>query len=163
MLLYILRHGIAVLRGTAGYIDDERPLAEEGKDKMVKAAKGISKIVPGIDLILTSPLPRALDTARIVARTFKIENRIEVNKDVAPGGSMKNLLATLSKHRTLSSVMIVGHEPDLGFLASGLLGFDGSIIEFKKGALCCIELATVSRGRGKLLWHLQPKHMRELA
>jgi len=58
----------------------------------------------------------------------------------------------------------VGHEPDLGYLASALLGSENSLLEFKKGALCAIEVSTLPpRAGGKLLWHLQPKHLRAIA
>jgi phosphohistidine phosphatase len=163
MNLYVVRHGIAVLRGTAGYIDEERPLTDEGREKMAKAAEGMTNLISSLDLVLSSPLLRALETARIIAHAFKAENRLEVSKDLSPGGSMKNTLAAIAKQRALQSVMIVGHEPDLGFLASHLLGCDGSVIEFKKGAVCCIELPVVARGRGRIQWHLQPKLLRELS
>ncbi|HTP13531.1 MAG TPA: hypothetical protein VMM37_07865, partial [Bacteroidota bacterium] len=69
----------------------------------------------------------------------------------------------LSKYKGLGSIMVVGHEPDLGYLASSLLGSESSIVEFKKGALCAIEVSTLPpRGKGKLIWHLQPKHLRSL-
>jgi phosphohistidine phosphatase len=164
MLVYVLRHAIAVERGTAGYPNDDRPLTEDGKDKMSKAAKGIAELIDDIDVILTSPLIRAHDTARIAARALGAERKVEVCKDLLPGNSLKNLLSYLSKYKGVNSIMVVGHEPDLGFLASALLGSDGSIIEFKKGAVCAIEVSTLPpRGKGKLIWHLQPKHLRALA
>ncbi len=164
MLVYILRHAIAVERGTAGYPNDDRPLTEDGKDKMARAAKGIAELVDDVDVILTSPLIRAHDTARIVARVLGAEQKLEVCKELMPGSSIKNLLSYLSKFKGLHSIMVVGHQPDLGYLASALLGSDESIIEFKKGALSAIEVSTLPpRSKGKLIWHLQPKHLRALA
>jgi phosphohistidine phosphatase len=164
MLVYILRHAIAVERGTAGYPNDDRPLTEDGKEKMAKAAKGIAELVDDVDVILTSPLIRAHDTARIVARALGVEQKLEVCKDLMPGSSIKDLLSYLSKFKGLHSIMVVGHQPDLGYLASALLGSDESIVEFKKGALSAIEVSTLPpRSKGKLIWHLQPKHLRALA
>lgn len=164
MIVYILRHAIAVERGTAGYPNDDRPLTEEGKQKMSKAAKGIAEIVDDIDVILTSPFIRAHDTARIASRSLGAEHKLEVCKELVPGASLKNLLSYLAKYKGLGSIMVVGHEPDLGYLASALLGSEESIIEFKKGALCAIEVSTLPpRSKGKLMWHVQPKHLRALA
>ena len=164
MRVYLLRHAIAAERGSAAYVDDDRPLTEEGKDKMSKAAKGLASLVDNIDVILSSPLIRAHDTARIAARALRAENKVQICKELAAGGSLKNLMTYLSKFRSLNSIMLVGHQPDLGFIASLLLGSETSIIEFKKGSLCCIEVSTLPpRSKGTLIWHLQPKHLRALA
>jgi phosphohistidine phosphatase len=164
MMVYLLRHAIAVERGTASYPNDDRPLTEDGKDKMAKAAKAIAKLVDDVDVILSSPMIRAHDTASIAAQVMAAEHKLEICRELAPGSSLKNLLSYLSKYKGLSSIMIVGHEPDLGYLASALLGSNDSIIEFKKGALCAIEVSALSvKGKGILKWHLQPKQLRALA
>jgi phosphohistidine phosphatase len=164
MRVYLLRHAIAVDRGSAGVVDDDRPLTEEGKEKMSKAAKGMATLIPEIDVILTSPLIRAHDTAKIAARALRVEQKVQVCKELSAGGSIKNLMTYLSKYRSLNNMMLVGHQPDLGFIASMLLGSESSIIEFKKGSLCCIEVSTLPpRTKGTLIWHLQPKHLRALA
>jgi phosphohistidine phosphatase len=164
MLVYILRHAIAIQRGTAGYRNDDRPLTDDGREKMTKAAKGIAKVVGDVDVILSSPLIRAHDTAEIAARALGAEQKIEICKELLPGSSLKSFLTYLSKFKALNSIMVVGHEPDLGYMASALLGSDKSIVEFKKGALCAIEVSTLpSHSNGKLIWHLQPKQLRALA
>jgi phosphohistidine phosphatase len=164
MKIYILRHAIAVDRGTAAFVDDDRPLTVEGKEKMSKAAKGMASLITEIDLILTSPLIRAHDTARIAARALRAEQKVQICKELSSGGSVKNLMTYLSKFRGLNNIMLVGHQPDLGFIASLLLGSESSIIQFKKGSLCCIEVSTLPpRSKGTLIWHLQPKHLRALA
>lgn len=164
MRIYLLRHAIAAERGSAAYADDDRPLTEEGKAKMSKAAKGLSSVITDIDVILTSPLVRAHDTARIAARALRAESKVEVCKELSPGSSMKHLMTYLAKFRGLNNMMLVGHEPDLGIIASLLLGSESSVIEFKKGSLCCIDISTLPpRSKGTLIWHLQPKHLRALA
>jgi phosphohistidine phosphatase len=164
MRIYLLRHAIAVERGSAGYVDDDRPLTEEGTEKMSKAAKGLASLITDIDVILTSPLIRAHDTAKIAARALRAENKVQVCKELASASSVKNLMTYLARYRSLNSIMLVGHQPDLGFIASLLLGSESSIIEFKKGSLCCIEVSTLPpRSTGTLIWHLQPKHLRALA
>ncbi|MGA7159461.1 MAG: phosphohistidine phosphatase SixA [Bacteroidota bacterium] len=163
MFIYLLRHGIAVQRGTAGYPNDDRPLTDDGKDKMRKGARGIANLIDKIDIILTSPLIRAHDTAKIAAEALGEDHKIEVCKELLPGSSAKKLILYLAKYKNLDHIMIVGHEPDLGFFASALLGSEHSVIEFKKGAICCIEVSGVPpHGSGTLHWHLQPKQLRDL-
>ena len=163
MLIYILRHATAVQRGTSVYPNDDRPLTEDGIDKMEKAARGIATLIDGIDVIVTSPLLRAQETAKIAADALGAKHKIELCKELLPGSSMKKLLLYLAKYKNLNRIILVGHEPDLGYLASALLGSENSVIEFKKGSLCCIEISGLPpRGSGTLQWHLQPKHLRGL-
>ena len=164
MLVYILRHGIAAPRGVKPYPNDDRPLTEEGIEKISKAAKGIIRVVDEVDVILTSPLVRAAATAKIIAEALNIESKLQVCHELTPGSSLKNLLTYIAKYKKLRSIMMVGHEPDLSYFASSLLGGKISIIEFKKGSLCCIDVATIpSRREGTLLWHLTSKQLRLIA
>jgi phosphohistidine phosphatase len=164
MLVYILRHGIAAQRGIKPYANDDRPLTKEGVEKMSKGAKGIMRVIDEIDVILTSPLVRAAETAKIVARALNVESKLQVCHELAPGSSLQHLLRYIAKFKKLRSMMIVGHGPDLAFFASALMGKKTAIIEFKKGSLCCIEVNTIPPRRGgKLLWHLAPKQLRQIA
>jgi len=164
MLIYILRHAIAAPRGVKPFPNDDRPLTEEGIEKMLKGSKGINRVIDNLDIILTSPLLRAAETAKIVAKTLHAESKLQTCSELAPGSSLKNLLIYLEKFRKLNSIMLVGHGPDISYFASSLLGTKSSIIEFKKGSLCCIEVMTIpSRREGKLLWHLTPKQLRLMA
>ena len=152
MFIYILRHGIAVQRGTAGYPNDDRPLTDDGKEKMRKGARGIAAIIGSVDVIMTSPLIRAHDTAKIAADALGADHKIEVCKELLPGSSAKKLMLYLAKYKNLDHVMIVGHEPDLGFLASALLGSEQSIIEFKKGRSAVSRYRACRRGeRGRFI------------
>ena len=163
MFLYLLRHAIAVQRGTEGFLNDDRPLTKDGKDKMEKAARGISSLIGSIDLILTSPLIRAHHTAKIAGEALGAKDKVEVCQELLPGSSARKLFLYLAKYKNLSHLMVVGHEPDLGYLASALLGSEHAIIEFKKGAVCCIEVSNLPpRRSGRLHWHLQPKQLRDL-
>jgi phosphohistidine phosphatase len=164
MEIYILRHAIAVPRGTPGYPNDDRPLTEEGVDKMTQAAKGIAKIIDSIDVVISSPLVRALDTAKIAAKALKYESEIIISRYMQPGGSMKGLFDLLSKYKGNKKVLLAGHEPHLGFLASRLIGINDSVIEFKKGGICRIDIDTMPPvTAGRLIWSLAPKQLRLIA
>jgi phosphohistidine phosphatase len=164
MELYILRHGIAVPRGTPGYPDDDRPLTEEGVEKMKAGAKGIAQVVSGFDVIISSPLVRALDTAKITAKAAAYKNEIVITEFLIPGTPMKTLLKFLEGYKDKERVLIAGHEPQLGFIASNLIGAEDSVIMFKKGGICRIDITSLTSGeKGTLVWSMTPKQLRLLA
>src|SRR5436309_4247704 len=65
--LYLVRHGVAEQRGEAWPDDSKRPLTEQGISRLRKSARGLARIGVGFDVILTSPLVRARQTAEVVA------------------------------------------------------------------------------------------------
>jgi phosphohistidine phosphatase len=161
MQLYILRHAIAVPRGTPGYPNDDRPLTGEGIAKMTENAKGIYALTGGFNVIISSPLIRALHTAKITAEAAGYTKEIMITEYLLPGGAQRNLFNFLSGFEQNEKVMIVGHEPHLGFAASALLGINESVVELKKGALCRIDIGDFpTNGTGKLVYLLQPKELR---
>ena len=77
MKLLVIRHGPAGDReawATEGRDDRLRPLTPDGKKEMRQVAKGLRTLIPGIDLIATSPLVRAAQTAEIVAKQYATES-----------------------------------------------------------------------------------------
>lgn len=160
MELYLVRHGIAVTHGTAGYPNDDRPLTSEGRAKMMEAAKGIRRMAPHIDVILTSPLIRAHDTAKIVAGALD-NPEIIIFEPLLAGSTPPKIIAALAKYQRKNAVMLVGHEPDLSRLASTLLGSGGAAVEMKKGAICRIDVDHLPPSiPGVLIWLLPPKVLR---
>lgn len=164
MNLYLLRHGIAVARGQGNYPNDDRPLTDEGIDQMQTVSKGIENMELTFDVVLTSPLQRAAETARIVARTLHCEDKMEICNALAPGGATKDLLSELNNYKSKASLLLVGHEPDLSALAGTLLGAKGLSIDFKKAGLCNILVSEIPPlTPGTLIWHLTPKQMMRMA
>lgn len=166
MILYLLRHAIADDRDPQKYPDDDqRPLTPDGIDKMRTAADGIARVIDPPDLILSSPLVRAMQTAKIAAAALGRKNRLETSDLLRPGATVSRLRSDLAARAAtgVQSLMLVGHEPDLGQIASTLIGADGSVIEFKKGALCAIRLDEQHIDQpGVLLWSLSPKLLRAI-
>jgi phosphohistidine phosphatase len=161
MELYILRHGIATARGFTVYPNDDRPLTEEGVRKMKCNAAGIAKLVPGFDVILTSPLKRAHETASITAEAVGSANALKVVEQLLPGKSVQDIFSVLMKFRNKRTVLLVGHEPNLSEFASHVIGCSTSSIELKKGALCRIDVNEIPlKIPGRLQWHLSPKQLR---
>jgi len=162
MKLLLLRHGIAVEHGTPGYErDSERPLTPEGRRKTRAVARALAALDVSPDVILTSPLVRAHQTAEIVASTLRIKRRMLVCEHLAAGGDAKRLVAEINRRHTKADcVMLVGHEPDLSLLASLLLTGTaaGAAIEMKKGGVCLLEVDELSPGKcAALLWLAPPK------
>lgn len=168
MELYVIRHAIAEPLGTAHEFSDEnRSLTDEGRSRMREVVKGLKKLGIQLDLILTSPLVRAVETAEILAGSLGL-NKKEIHHTAAlsPGAVVEQLFAEIKKKAGAESIAVVGHQPDLGQLISRIVQSDGSVlsIQLKKGGICCINVSeTVPTLRGELMWFLTPKQLRMLA
>jgi phosphohistidine phosphatase len=161
MQLLIIRHAIAVDRGTPGIPDEERPLTPEGEEKFREAAKGLARIVDRPDALLTSPLRRAKQTASIAAAAW---GRIEpVEASALAGGSFEEQAAVLDRHPPDATVAVVGHEPHVSALLARLLGSrHDDRLAFKKGGAALVEVPGRLAGGGQLAWFLPPKVLRRL-
>jgi phosphohistidine phosphatase len=155
--LYLIRHGVAEERGDAWPDDSKRPLTEEGTSRMRKAARGLSRLGIAFDIVLTSPLVRARQTAEIVAGGLAPRPSLVNIESLAPDAGYAALMADLEKHARKPRIALVGHEPDIGELAARLVG-SRRAIEFKKGAICRIDLDEIPpSGPGQLRWFVTPK------
>jgi phosphohistidine phosphatase len=164
--LLIVRHAIAEDRESfarRSAADRLRPLSEEGKDKMRQAARGLARLVPAVDLLATSPLVRARETAEILAQAFSGVPLVTAEA-LAPGAGPEAVAAWLESRRPFLTAAVVGHEPDHGELASWFLGWrSGGGVAFKKGGAALLEVASAfERGGGALLWLATPRMLRDL-
>ncbi|HUU14775.1 MAG TPA: phosphohistidine phosphatase SixA [Terriglobia bacterium] len=164
--LFIMRHGIAVDRGTPGYADDaKRPLTPEGKNKTRLIAKGLVRLGLDLDWIVSSPLVRAVETAGLVSGELETRVPMDLCDALAPGGSAEALISYLAKQANRRRVMVVGHEPDLSDLAARLMGAGRHAnLTFKKGGCCLLRFSEFPpKSPGRLVWWLTPRVMRKLA
>ncbi len=161
MKLLIVRHAIAVPRGTPGIPDDERPLTAKGEQRFRRAARGLARIARRPDAILTSPLPRALRTAEIAAKAW---GRLKPKPEAAlASGRLEPVLAMLAAHPRDAMIAVVGHEPHLSALLAHLLGTSESQrLAFRKGGAALVEIAGPPAHGGRLIWYLAPKVLRAL-
>jgi len=160
--LYFIRHGVAAERGDAWPDDTKRPLTDDGVRRLRKTAAGLVEIGVNFDVMLTSPLVRAKQTAEILANALDPHPPIVTTDALSPGGSYAAVLDDLAKQARRRRIALVGHEPGIGALAARLIG-SRHALEFKKGAIACIDVAALPpTGAGSLQWFLTPRLLRKL-
>jgi phosphohistidine phosphatase len=162
MEIYILRHGIAVERGTKGYKNDsDRPLTKEGAEKMEQIAKTLQAMEVQFDLILSSPYVRAQQTAQIVGD--ELGEEVTFTDFLIPGANGLELIGEINDEKP-QRVLLVGHEPDLSQLISVLItGGTEAMIELKKGGPCKLTSDKLSFGKSATLnWLLTARQLRSL-
>ena len=158
MKVCFVRHGPAVPRGTPGIEDDARPLTTEGRKRTRDAARGIRALKLGIDGIWTSPLPRARETAEILARALRLPAP-KVTDLLRPGAAPAKMLKALRG----DCPALVGHEPDLGEAVAFLTGGRSDAFPMKKAGLALVELTRRgARPAGALQLFLAPGALRKL-
>lgn len=145
MRLLLIRHGKAGDRQAwqnSGKNDVDRPLTRTGRDQMKEAARTLSRRIPRIDLLATSPLVRASQTARIVFSAYEDQPQF-IELDLLSGGrSAAELLNWLTiQAANFAVVAIVGHEPDISHWAAFLLcGQERpGMIKARKGSTLVID------------------------
>jgi phosphohistidine phosphatase len=165
MNLYLMRHGIAVDKDVGTAADDQdRPLTEKGVKRLRRAGRGLSRLDISFDMILTSPVLRARQSADIIARRLGLESRLEESVELAPASTVERLLSGLAGYRDRQHLLMVGHEPLLSKTLSTLLvGGEDLAIEIRKGSLCRIGIDGLPPTRPAILhWLLTPKQLRLL-
>jgi len=166
MNLYVVRHAIAVERGSPGYEDDsQRPLTDSGRKKMKKMVKGLRQSGIELDTILSSPYVRARDTARILAKEFKMEDQLRYSDNLIPPVHFEALIDEMGEKYDVENLALVGHEPMLGQFISWLTtGSTEMMINFKKGGVCYLFADNLFQDRRATLeWLLTPGLMVDLA
>ncbi|MEP0918026.1 phosphohistidine phosphatase SixA [Leptolyngbya sp. DQ-M1] len=161
MKLYLIRHGLAGQHGDYAN-DDERPLTSEGKRKTEQVAKQLRSFGVEFDLILTSPLTRAMQTAEIL-KAAGLGNALEVEGYLAPSGNIQTWISWLEAWRTPEKTLaLVGHEPDLSGWAELLIwGEVRDRLILKKAGVVGLELPDTGGaiGNSRLFWLTPPKFL----
>ena len=162
MKLVIIRHGPAGDRGewAARARDDRlRPLTPDGRKETKWAAAGLAFLVPHIDVLATSPLVRAAETAAIVASIY--DSEIILLDALVPDQKPDEVVGWLRHQQPDHTVALVGHEPHLGILVGYLLTEKRvSFIDLKKGGACLLELTEPPKpGGGTLEWLLTRRQL----
>jgi phosphohistidine phosphatase len=158
----LVRHAVAVERGSPGFEDDAtRPLTPQGRARMLEAATGLKRLFTP-QVILTSPLVRAAETAEILRKGYRLGNPRVC--DALATGDHDGVLAAIEEAGA-SAIALVGHEPWMSELLAYLLTGDraGMTAIFKKGAAALAgSAAEPAPGNCWLEWLIQPAALRRL-
>ncbi|HVO57743.1 MAG TPA: phosphohistidine phosphatase SixA [Dongiaceae bacterium] len=165
MLLYIVRHGIAIDRADPKCPSDpERYLTAEGLKKTREVARGFAELADKPDLFLSSPYVRALQTAEIFADALGVaKSKIEKTEALLPGAEAEEFLGLLAKRKVTNRVVCFGHAPHLDELIAHALNCNHDLTELKKAGAAAIELKRLHPPAGTLVWLLTPKALRKIA
>lgn len=163
MILYIVRHGIAVDRNDPKSPPEaERPLTAAGVQKTRAAALGLRALDVKPDAVISSPYVRAAQTAEIFAEALGFSpEKIRVSDTLKPAASPAETLKEIARLKAREA-MCFGHAPHLDLMIAQLAGARGVFTELKKSGVACFEHAT-GHARWELRWILTPKMLRKLA
>lgn len=165
MHIYLLRHGIAE-DGGPGLADHDRALTEEGWKRLRKAAATWRGLVPTPDLVMVSPLRRALQTAEVFVEAVGYTGELQVAEALVPSGAPSVALSMLEAEALSqrAACAVIGHEPHLGYLLGCLLtGHPRLAVPLKKGMLVAVETESSASMVGSLRFALSQKVAGELA
>ena len=164
MILYVIRHGIAEERAPAED-DGARRLTPRGRQRMRAAAAGLRALGARFDVLLTSPLARAAETAAIVTEVYGGQPVSRELPALAQGAPPAETVRALQPFLRQKHVAIVGHEPGLSEVVALLVtgSPEGMAVSLKKGGVAALELRGRSpRTHAKLRWLLAPRHLRRI-
>lgn len=161
MIVYLFRHASAGQHKLSSKEDEARPLDETGKKQSRDVGRALAALEVEVDVVISSPLTRALETAELATAEFGHNDKIVTDDAMRPESSYAEFQDLLSRYGKNEAIMLFGHNPSITEFAVHLLTGSRSreCIEFKKGAVVKLE---VERGNGKLHWMLTPKLARVL-
>jgi phosphohistidine phosphatase len=165
MELLVIRHGLAGTRedfARTGESDDRRPLTEKGGKQIRRVGRGLRRIVRTVDVLASSPLLRARQTAEILSAAYA--QRVIETDALRPKASYASFARWVKEAAKGDVVAIVGHEPHLSGLVAALTGESGDAkIALEKGGACLVHFDRLpQRGAGTLIWLLSPRVIRKL-
>src|ERR1051325_11585900 len=106
MELYVIRHAIAQQLGWKNdFTDEKRALTSEGRERMCEVARGLLRLGVHLDLILTSPLVRAVETAEVIAATLGMSKKdVEQTSNLPPDALTDDLFREVKRHSGAESI-----------------------------------------------------------
>ncbi len=161
MIVYLFRHASAGDPIANPAKDEKRPLDEDGENQSHDVGRVLAALKIEVDVIISSPLTRALQSAELAAKEFRHKDKIVTDDAMRPEAGYDQFQDLLTRYGKNKAIMVVGHNPSISVFANHLLSGSNrrDCAEFKKGALMKVE---VKSGRGKLNWMLTPKLARVL-
>lgn len=166
MQIYLVRHGDAIDRDLAGVeTDGERWLTDEGREELGWTAAALARLKVKPDLVLSSPLVRAVQTAEIIRDVIGPAGDPALSENLIYGGSFAGLLEDIAGHGNPSVVVLTGHMPSIGELVGWLAWNErAAAVRMRTGAVARVDLPDdrIAPGWGDLRWLIPPKTARRL-
>ena len=160
MILYIMRHADAGAYRENPILDAKRGLVKEGKEQCMLMARTLTALKAQIDVIVSSPLKRGLQTAQFVGTELGYDAKVEISQALAPNASFTDFQAMLAKYAGREGVLAVGHNPNLfQFLGRLITGNGGASIRMRKGSIARVDLASHPP---RLQWLIDPRTARAI-
>jgi phosphohistidine phosphatase len=161
MILYFVRHASAGERTSNPQKDEKRPLDADGIQQCGYIGRALAALNAQPDVILSSPLKRATQTAALIGNELGYEGRLQLETALRPEATFADFRRLLEKYSRHEAVMLVGHNPSITEFLSRLIAKPGgeALIEFKKGAVARAETV---RHSAALNWYFTPKIARAL-
>src|ERR1700692_12693 len=161
MIIYFLRHASAGEHLVNPKKDEKRALDKEGIEQCGYVGRALAAIEAQVDVIISSPLKRAAQTASLVGNEMGYEGKLQFEDALRPTASFVDFRKMLDKYARHESVMVVGHNPTLSEFLGRAISESGceAAIDLKKGAVARAEM---TRNAASLTWCLTPKVVRSL-
>jgi phosphohistidine phosphatase len=160
MNLYLMRHANAGLSRGNPVLDAKRALIKEGKEQCMLMARMLSALKVQVDVIVSSPLKRALQTAQFVGTELGYEAKVEVSPALGLSADYAAFQQLLAKYAELDGVLMVGHNPNLfQFLGRMITGNGGAAIRMRKGSIARVDM---DRHPPLLRWLIDPRMARAI-
>jgi phosphohistidine phosphatase len=160
MNLYLMRHANAGLRRENPTLDAKRGLIKEGKEQCMLMARVLSAFKVQIDVIVSSPLKRALQTAQFVGTELGYDAKVEISAALGPNADYGSFQTMLARYANREGVLVVGHNPNLfQFLGKMVTGNGGAAIRLRKGSIARVDM---DNHPPRLQWLVDPRTCRLL-
>jgi phosphohistidine phosphatase len=161
MIIYLVRHASAGQPLNNPKKDEKRPLDADGIDQCGFVGRALAALDAQPDIILSSPLKRATQTASLIGNELGYEGKLQLESALRPEASFAEFRRVLEKYAKYEAIMAVGHNPSITEFLARVIAKSGceALLEFKKGAVARVE--TIRHG-AMLNWFFTPKIARAL-
>lgn len=160
MILYLMRHANAGVFRENPLLDAKRGLVKEGKEQCVLMARMLSALKVQVDVIVSSPLKRAMQTAQFVGTELGYDSKVEVSTALLPSANFGEFQDMLAKYAGREGILAVGHNPVLfQFLGRLITGNGGASIRMRKASIARVDL---DNHPPRLQWLIDPRSARSI-
>ncbi len=158
MILFLMRHANAGTIRENPVLDTKRGLVKEGKEQCILMARVLGALKAPVDVIVSSPLKRSLQTAQLVGTELGYDGRVEISPALGLNASYADFQNLLVKYSDREGVLAVGHNPNLFQFLGRLTSVNGGAsIRMRKASIARVDL---ERHPPQLQWLLDPRSVR---